>query len=152
MTMSKEDAKKDEQILETLLPDIENMSREEADELIAETGVDLPALRARLQEAARGIAADLRKAGTPAPRYLTRAIEALDDSEKLPTSSDTAASAKAAEIVRRLRTPQPVPENAKMLKAARFSPKASSTDDDGAAEELAADLRKELEGDDPPKK
>lgn len=150
MTMSRQDSKKDEKILDALLPDIEQMSREDAEALFAETGADLLELRARLRDAARGIAADLRKRGTPAPRSLTRAIEALDDSQRLPQSSDAAAMAKAAEVVRRFRTPQPIPEDAQLLKAARLSPGASAADDDGAAEELAADLKKELESDDPP--
>lgn len=148
--MTKKDEKKDEQILDALLPDIDTMSREEAKELIAETGVDMRALRARLQETAKGIASELRKAGTPAPRYLTRAIEALDDSQRLPTTSDEAALSKASDVIRQFRTPQPIPENAKLLKAARFSPNA--TTDDRAAEKLAGDLRKELDEDDAPKK
>lgn len=150
--MAKHDAKKDEQILDTLLPEIETMSREDADALLAETGVDLRALRARLQDAAKGIAADLRKAGTPAPRYLIRAIESLDDSAKLPAASDAAALTKARDVIRQLRTPQPVPEGATILKAARFSPGATPADDDGSAERLADDLRKELDGDVPPTK
>jgi hypothetical protein len=147
--MPKDDSKKDEQILDTLLPDIENMSREDTDELLAETGADLRALRARLRDTARGIAADLRKKGTPAPRYLTHAIDALDDSEKLPASSDTAALAKAKDVIRKFRTPQPVPKEPKFLKAARVSPVASNAADDDAAEKLAEDLRQELEKDDP---
>lgn len=150
--MSKQDSKKDEQILDTLLPDIEHMSRKDAETLFAETGANLRELRARLQNAARGIAAELRKGGTAAPRSLTRAIEALDDSQRLPQSSDTAAMLKATEVVRRFRTPQPIPEDAKILKAARLSPSASAGDDDGAAEILAAELKKELEGDGTPKK
>lgn len=152
--MSRRDSKKDEQILDALLPDLERMSREEAEALFAETGADLRALRARLHDAAKGVAAGLRKQGTPAPRSLARAIEALDDSQRLPQSSDAAAMAKATEVVRRFRTPQPIPEDAQLLKAARRSPGASANDDDGAAEklaeELAADLKKEREGDDPP--
>jgi len=151
MTMSKQDSKKDEQILDTLLPDIENMSREEAAALFTETGADLRALRARLQDAAKGIAAELRKGGTAAPRSLTRAIEALDDSERLPQSSDSAAMAKASEIVRRFRKPQSIPKDERIVRAARFSPRASADDDDSSAEKLAAELKKELEGDDTPK-
>jgi hypothetical protein len=150
--MPKDDSKKDEQILEALLPDIENMSREEADELLAETGVDLRALRARLRDTAKGIAADLRKNGTAAPRSLTRAIEALDDSEKLPASSDTAALAKAKNVIRKFRTPQPMPKDPKYLKAARLTPSTSNTDDDAAAEKLAEELRQEIEKDEPPTK
>lgn len=154
MTMSKKDSKKDEQILDALLPDIEQMSREDAEALFAETGADLRELRVRLHDAAKGVAADLRKRGTPAPRSLTRAIEALDDSQRLPQSSDAAAMAKATEVVRRFRTPQPIPESAQLLKAARLSPGPSAGDDDDAAEklaeELAAELKKEREGDDPP--
>ena len=149
--MSKQDSKKDEQILDTLLPDIENMSREEAEALFTETGADLRALRARLQDAAKGIAAGLRKGGTAAPRSLTRAIEALDDSERLPQSSDTAAMAKATEIVRRFRKPQPIPEGGRIVRAARFSPTASAEHEDDSAERLAAELKKEVEGDDTPK-
>jgi len=148
--MSRKDSKKDQQILDALLPDIEQMSREDAEALFTETGADLRDLRARLRDAARGVAAELRKQGTPAPRSLARAIEALDDSQRLPQSSDTAAMAKAAEIVRRFRTPQPIPEDAKLLKAARLAPGAAAADDDGATDQLAADLQKELEGDDPP--
>ena len=147
----KEDSKKDEQILDTLLPDIENMSREDAEALFTETGADLRALRARLLDAAKGIAAELRKGGTPAPRSLTRAIEALDDSERLPQSSDTAALVKAREVVRRFRKPQPIPEGGQIVRAARFSPRASADDDDSSAEQLAAELKKEVEGDDTPK-
>lgn len=149
--MPKDDSKKDEQILEALLPDIENMSREEADELLAETGVDLRALRARLRDTAKGIAADLRKNGTAAPHSLTRAIDALDDSEKLSTSSDTAALAKAKDVIRRFRTPQPVPKAPKYLRAARLTP-SKSDDDDAAAEKLVEDLRQEIEKDEPPTK
>jgi phage-related tail protein len=149
--MPKDDSKKDEQILDTLLPDIEDMSREDAEELLGATGVDLRALRMRLRDTAKGIAADLRKKGTPAPRYLTRAIETLDDTEKLPASSDAAALAKAKDVIRRFRTPQPVPKDAKLLRAARVSP-AANADDDDAAEKLAEDLRQEIEKDDPPPK
>lgn len=152
MTMSKKDTKNDDQILDSLLPDIENMSREEADTLFTETGANLRDLRARLQEAAKGIAGALRKNHTPAPRSLTRAIEALDDAQRLPQTSDEAAVAKATDIVRRFRKPQPVPDGAKILKAARRSPNAPATDDDEAIEKLAADLRKELTGDDAPEK
>lgn len=151
MTMSKQDSKKDEQILDTLLPDIENMSREEAEALFTETGVDLRALRARLQDVAKGIAAKLRKGGTAASRSLTRAIEALDDSERLPQSSDTAAMAKAREIVRRFRKPQSIPEGGRIVRAARFSPTASAEHDDDSAERLAVELKKDVEGDDTPK-
>jgi hypothetical protein len=148
--MTKKDEKKDEHVLDALLPDIEAMSPEETDALIAESGVDMRALRARLQEAAKGIASDLRKGGTAAPRYLTRAIEALDDSEKLPTTTDEAALSKANDVIRRFRTPQPIPKDVRLLKAARFSP--SATADDRAAEQLANDLKKELDEDDPPTK
>jgi hypothetical protein len=149
--MRKRDEQKLEQTLDAILPDIENMSREEAKELLAEAGVDLQGLRARLQASAKEIATGLRKAGTPAPRYLTRAIEALEDGEKLPTTSDEAALARAADVLRKFRTPQPLPENARTIKAARFSPGAS-TKDDATAERLAEDLRKELEEDDSKKK
>jgi hypothetical protein len=152
MTMSKQDTKKDDQVLDSLLPDIENMSREEADALFIETGADLRNLRARLQEAAKGMAGALRKNNTPAPRSLARAIEALDDAQRLPQTSDEDAAAKATDIVRRFRKPQPVPEGAKILKAARRSPNVPATDDDEAVEKLAADLRKELIGDDAPEK
>lgn len=148
--MTKKDEKKGEHVLDALLPDIEAMSPEETDALIAETGVDMGALRARLQEAAKGIASDLRKGGTAAPRYLTRAIEALDDSHKLPTTTDAAALAKANDVISRFRTPQPIPKNPRLLKAARFSPNAAS--EDRTAEQLAEDLRKELDEDDTPTK
>lgn len=148
--MTKKDEKKDENVLDALLPDIEAMSPEEADALIDETGVDMFALRARIQEAAKGIARQLRKGGTAAPRYLTRAIEALDNSEKLPTTTDEAALSKANDVIRRLLTPQPIPKDARLLKAARFSPGATA--DDRTAEQLADDLKKELDEDDAPTK
>lgn len=150
--MPKDKSKNEEQILDALLPDIENMSRDEVDELVVATGVDLRALRARLRDAARGIAADLRKNGKAAPRYLTRAIEALDDSETLPVSSDVAALAKAKEVIQRFRTPQPVPKAAKLLKAARVTPTSPNVEDTDTAEKLAEDLRREIEEDDSPKK
>lgn len=149
--MSKQDTKREEQILSALLPDIENMSREDADTLFQETGADLRDLRAKLRDAAKAIASDLRKNNTPAPRSLTRTIEALDDAQLLPQTSDDAALATARDLVRRFRTPQPIPKDAKLLKAARRSSNADAGEDDEAIEKLTADLREEIEGDDTPK-
>lgn len=49
-----------EQVMDALLPDIEHMTREEADQLFAETGADLQAVMARLEtvkQQARGTGA-----------------------------------------------------------------------------------------------
>jgi len=149
--MSKNDHKKDAQLLEELmgaiLPDVEEMSREEVDSLLAESGCDLRAIRKSLHTAASELAASCRRNGQAAPKTLVAFAEAMDDSPILPRDPK-AAEVKAVGWIRQLGQVFHVPAGqARVLEAYRKGEADLSDRDRVTLDGAAAKLRKKLTDD-----
>ncbi len=149
--MSKDDQRKDAQRLEelmgALLPDIEEMPREEVDALLAESGCDLRAIRESLHTTATELAASYRRNGQAAPKALVAFAEAMDDRPILPRDPK-AAEAKAAGWIRQLGQAFRVPAGqARVLEAYRKGEADLSDRDRKTLDGAAAKLRKKLTDD-----
>jgi hypothetical protein len=145
----RKEAQRAEELLAALLPDVEQMSREEVDSLFTESGCDLQAIRKSLNVTATEIAASYRRKGQPAPKALVAFAEAMDDRPILPREPK-AAEAKAAVWIRQLGQVFQVPAGqGRVLEAYRKGEADLSDRDrktlDGAAEKL----RKRLIDDEP---
>ncbi|MEX1245269.1 MAG: hypothetical protein WEB59_07135 [Thermoanaerobaculia bacterium] len=149
--MVKKDEKEDEQRLKNavgaLLPDIEEMSREDIDSLLEESGCDLTEIRRTLHATAAEIAANYRRNGKAAPVALVAFAEAMDDSPLLPRDPK-AAEAKAAGWIRQLGRALPLPAGqAQVLEAYRKGEADLSDRDRRILDAAAAELRKRLTDD-----
>lgn len=143
----REEAKRLEAMLNALLPDVENLSDEEVDRLIIESGCDLPTIRKKLHATATEVAASYRRQSHAAPKALVAFADAMDDSRKLPRDP-AAAIAKAVRFVEALGQRLLPPVGGLTIREAYRKGDAELSERDRAVLDEAADaLRKELEGD-----
>jgi hypothetical protein len=141
----REEAQRLDALLESLLPDLEQLSQADVDRLVVESGCDLPATRRQLRTTANEISASYRRKGQPAPRALTAFADAMDDSSKLPQNA-AAALAKAARLVEALGNKlMPPLEGLRIIEAYRMSDRELSERDREVLDNASAELRRELD-------
>lgn len=149
--MPKKDERKDaqrlEELMDALLPNIEEMSQEDVDSLLAESGCDLQTIRKTLHATATEIAANYRRLGQAAPKALVVFAEAMDDRPILP-SDPKAAEAKAAGWIRQLGQALRLPAGQpRILEAYRKGETDLSDRDRQTLDAATATLRKKLADD-----
>lgn len=121
----------------------EMTSAEAADEL-SDNDAAAAALRERVAQMAKTLAADLRKAGIAAPPFLKEVAATLANSDALPADERLARS-RAAGRLADLEQRRPIPKDYELLEAARKGSGELASEDEDLLNAEAEDLRREID-------
>lgn len=149
--MSKKEEEKEarrlEELLDAILPNVEELSSEEVDAVLADDGDLLRETRAALRDSALELAAAHRSRGHAAPKALTRFAEAMDDRPNL-SADPAAAESKAMSLMRSLAAKITSPlGQLQLLEAYRKGDEEFSQRDRELLDAATARLKKKLERD-----
>ena len=147
--MSKKKTPKDfgrlDAIVDSLFPDLEEMTSEEVEALLSEGGCDLERQRQKLNELARGMARARRAEGKLSPPYMQRIIEQTGDASVLPRKPKDALR-KAQQQLSSLFSRKKGLSRLEIVHAYRKEKGGKITENDRALiESLEDDLRKRAE-------